>query len=146
MILLLRLPNSFNFFIRAPLTWKAPTSGSTTASTPTFSGCLFLRYLSRRILSLFLSANYTRKCNLRPHRPRARATHLVLNIPTGRGAKIKTMSEGQGLAEDFIDLGKRLEINVQCAVTFGEQPLGYAIEPALEGRAHSARLYTGFTP
>jgi AMP phosphorylase len=57
-----------------------------------------------------------------------------LDIPTGRGAKIKTIDKAQALAHDFMDLGKRLEINVQCAVTFGEQPLGYAVGPALEAR------------
>jgi len=62
------------------------------------------------------------------------ATHLVIDIPTGRGAKIKTIGEADALAYDFIDLGKRLEINVECAVTFGEQPIGYAIGPALEAK------------
>jgi len=62
------------------------------------------------------------------------ATHLVIDMPTGRGAKIKTIGEAHALAHDFIDLGKRLGINVQCAVTFGEQPLGYTIGPALEAR------------
>ncbi len=62
------------------------------------------------------------------------ATHVVLDIPTGRGAKIKTIGAANALAHDFIDLGKRLGIEVQCAVTFGEQPIGYAIGPALEAR------------
>jgi AMP phosphorylase len=62
------------------------------------------------------------------------ATHVVVDIPTGRGAKIKTIGEARALAYDFIDLGKRLGMKVQCAVTFGEQPLGCAIGPALEAR------------
>jgi AMP phosphorylase len=62
------------------------------------------------------------------------ATHLVVDIPTGRGAKMKTIGQANSLAQDFIDLGNRLGIEVQCAVTFGEQPLGYAIGPALEAR------------
>jgi AMP phosphorylase len=62
------------------------------------------------------------------------ATHVVVDIPTGRGAKIKTIGEARALAYDFIDLGKRLGMKVQCAVTFGEQPLGFAIGPALEAR------------
>ncbi len=62
------------------------------------------------------------------------ATHLVIDMPTGRGAKIKTIGEAHTLAYDFIDLGNRLGINVECAVTFGEQPLGYAVGPALEAR------------
>jgi len=62
------------------------------------------------------------------------ADYLVVDIPTGRGAKIKTIGEAQALAQDFIELGKRLNIHVQCGVTFGEQPIGYAIGPALEAR------------
>ncbi len=59
---------------------------------------------------------------------------IVIDIPTGRGAKIKTIGEAHALAQDFIELGKRLNMHVQCAVTFGEQPVGYAIGPALEAR------------
>ena len=62
------------------------------------------------------------------------ATHVVIDMPTGRGAKIETIGEAHALAHDFIDLGKRLGIEVECATTFGEQPLGYAIGPALEAR------------
>ena len=62
------------------------------------------------------------------------ATHLVVDIPTGRGAKIKTNGEANDLADDFIELGQRLGIRVECGVTFGEQPLGHAIGPALEAR------------
>lgn len=62
------------------------------------------------------------------------ATHIVIDIPTGRGVKIKTIEEAHTLAQDFIDLGKRLGIDVQCAITFGEQPLGYTIGPALEAK------------
>lgn len=62
------------------------------------------------------------------------ADYVVIDIPTGRGAKIKTMEEAQNLAEDFIELGKRLGIEVKCASTYGEQPLGYAMGPALEAK------------
>jgi AMP phosphorylase len=62
------------------------------------------------------------------------ATHVVIDIPTGMGAKIKTRTEAYTLASDFVDLGKRLGLNIQCALTFGEQPLGYGIGPALEAK------------
>jgi AMP phosphorylase len=62
------------------------------------------------------------------------ADYIVVDIPTGRGAKIKTIGEAQALAQDFIELGKRVGIHVQCGITFGEQPIGYAIGPALEAR------------
>lgn len=62
------------------------------------------------------------------------AQYLVIDIPTGRGAKVKTIGEAHELAEDFLELGNRLEIKTSCCITFGEQPLGYAVGPALEAR------------
>jgi AMP phosphorylase len=59
---------------------------------------------------------------------------LVVDIPCGRGAKVKTIGEADLLANDFMELGGRLGIQVRCAVTYGEQPIGYAIGPALEAR------------
>ncbi len=62
------------------------------------------------------------------------AKYLVVDIPTGRGAKVKTIGDADLLAKDFIELGRRLGITTQCAVTYGEQPVGYTIGPALEAR------------
>ena len=62
------------------------------------------------------------------------ATHVVIDIPTGMGAKIKTRTEAYILASYFVDLGKRLGLNIQCALTFGDQPLGCSIGPALEAQ------------
>jgi AMP phosphorylase len=62
------------------------------------------------------------------------ATHIAIDIPTGSGAKIKSITEAYTLASDFVDLGKRLGMNIQCALTFGEQPIGYAVGPALEAQ------------
>jgi len=47
---------------------------------------------------------------------------------------VKTLSEAQLLAQDFIDLGRRLDMDVQCAITYGAQPIGQAIGPALEAK------------
>lgn len=62
------------------------------------------------------------------------ATHVVLDIPVGRGAKVKTISEGDYLAKDLIELGRRLKIHTQCVLSYGEQPVGYTIGPALEAK------------
>jgi AMP phosphorylase len=62
------------------------------------------------------------------------ATHLVLDIPTGRGAKVKTINEADHLAKDLIELGKRLKIHTHCVLTYGEQPVGYTVGPALEAK------------
>jgi AMP phosphorylase len=68
------------------------------------------------------------------------ATHIAIDIPTGNGAKIKSMTEAYTLASDFVDLGMRLGLNIQCALTFGEQPIGYAVGPALEAQEALATL------
>ena len=62
------------------------------------------------------------------------ATHVVVDIPTGRGAKMKTTGEADLLARDIIELGRRLGIHTHCVVTFGEQPIGNTIGPALEAK------------
>ena len=74
------------------------------------------------------------------------ATHVVIDIPTGMGAKIKTRQEAYTLASDFVDLGKRLGLNIQCALTFGDQPLGCSIGPALEAREALTTLMGGGPP
>ncbi len=62
------------------------------------------------------------------------ANLLVVDIPCGRGAKVKTIGEADLLAKDFLEIGSRLGIKVRCAVTYGEQPIGYAVGPALEAK------------
>lgn len=62
------------------------------------------------------------------------AEYLVIDIPTGRGTKMKTIGDSDLLGKEFIELGKRLNINTQCILTYGEQPLGYAVGAGLEAR------------
>ena len=62
------------------------------------------------------------------------SNYLVIDIPTGRGTKVKTIGDANLLAKDFIELSKRLGIKTECAITNGEEPLGYTIGPALEAK------------
>lgn len=62
------------------------------------------------------------------------ANLLVIDIPTGRGTKIKTIGDANLLGKDFITLGKKLNIKTQCAVTYGEQPIGWTIGSAFEAK------------
>jgi len=69
------------------------------------------------------------------------STHVVVDIPVGVSAKIKTIAEAEQLASDFIELGSRFDMNIECAVTEGSQPIGYNIGPILEAREALETLY-----
>lgn len=62
------------------------------------------------------------------------ADYLLIDIPMGDGTKVPTMEGAKQYAKDFIDLGEKLGMKVECAITYGGQPVGRAIGPALEAR------------
>ncbi len=59
---------------------------------------------------------------------------LLIDIPIGSEAKVHDEVYARKLARNFIDLGERLGINVECAFTYGGQPVGRSIGPALEAK------------
>jgi len=56
----------------------------------------------------------------------------VIDIPVGNGTKVPTVQEGRRLAGQFMEIGERLNIHVECALTYGESLVGHAIGPNLE--------------
>ncbi|MDP7260437.1 MAG: AMP phosphorylase [archaeon] len=71
---------------------------------------------------------------------------VVIDMPTGEGAKIKDKKQARDLARDLIEIGKRLDMTVECAVTYGAQPVGDAMGPALEAREALSTLEGNGTP
>lgn len=69
------------------------------------------------------------------------STHVVIDIPIGSTAKIKDINEAEKLASDFIELGRRFDMNIECAVTEGSQPIGCCMGPILEAREALGALY-----
>lgn len=62
------------------------------------------------------------------------ANVVVIDIPMGEEAKVENYAEARKLARDFIELGERLGMMVDVAITYGGQPVGKAIGPALEAK------------
>ncbi len=62
------------------------------------------------------------------------ADYLLMDIPMGEGTKVPDMEKAKTYAKDFIELGEMLGIRVECAITYGGQPVGRAIGAALEAR------------
>ncbi len=62
------------------------------------------------------------------------ADTMVLDIPTGQETKIATIQEGRKMARDFMELGDRLGMKVECVLSYGSSPIGRAIGGGLEVR------------
>ncbi|MHA1786073.1 MAG: thymidine phosphorylase [Candidatus Helarchaeota archaeon] len=58
---------------------------------------------------------------------------LVLDVPI-EGTKIPTLEEGQRIAKKIVNIGKQVNLEIQAGVTYGGQPVGNCVGPALEAR------------
>ncbi|MBI2498626.1 AMP phosphorylase [Candidatus Woesearchaeota archaeon] len=62
------------------------------------------------------------------------ATHVLIDIPYGEGAKIDNKNKARKLKKQFIKIGKRLGMKMKVILTDGSEPIGNGIGPALEAR------------
>jgi AMP phosphorylase len=60
--------------------------------------------------------------------------HVVIDIPVGAETKVTTVEDARRLAQSFVQLSERFSIHLQCGITYGGQPVGHMIGPALEAR------------
>jgi thymidine phosphorylase len=64
----------------------------------------------------------------------AGSSHLVLDIPIGPTAKVRSMPEAQHLRRLFEYVARRLNLSIDVVITDGRQPIGRGIGPMLEAR------------
>ena len=64
----------------------------------------------------------------------AGSTHLLLDIPVGPTAKVRSMPEAQRLRRLFEFVAQRLGLTIDVVITDGRQPIGRGIGPVLEAR------------
>jgi thymidine phosphorylase len=64
----------------------------------------------------------------------AGSSHLVLDIPIGPTAKVRSMPEAQRLRRLFEYVARRMKLSLDVVITDGRQPIGFGIGPALEAR------------
>lgn len=64
----------------------------------------------------------------------AGSTDVVIDMPVGPTAKVRTQQAAHALSSQLRYVGKSLGLNVQIVVTDGRQPVGRGIGPALEAR------------
>jgi thymidine phosphorylase len=64
----------------------------------------------------------------------AGSSHLVLDIPIGPTAKVRSMPEAQRLRRLFEYVARRMKVSLDVVITDGRQPIGFGIGPVLEAR------------
>ncbi len=70
-------------------------------------------------------------------------SRLVVDIPFGHGAKVETEDAAVGLASLFLGQAKRLGLTMRVALTYGGEPIGATVGPALEAREALETLLRG---
>ena len=64
----------------------------------------------------------------------AGATHLLIDIPMGPTAKVRSQAEALRLRKLFEFVGDRVGLQLEVMITDGHQPIGRGIGPVLEAR------------
>lgn len=62
----------------------------------------------------------------------AGSTHVIIDIPVGATAKIRSVEAGRSLARDLEEVGSAIGLAVRTVFTDGSQPVGRGVGPALE--------------
>ena len=64
----------------------------------------------------------------------AGSTHIIIDIPFGKSAKIESKEEANSLKNKFEDLGDYFNMKLKVILTDGSSPIGNGVGPALEIR------------
>jgi len=64
----------------------------------------------------------------------AGSTHVLIDIPVGDTAKIRTLADAERLADLFMEVGTTLGLEMRCVISDGSHPIGRGIGPAEEAR------------
>lgn len=64
----------------------------------------------------------------------AGSTHVLIDMPVGPTAKVRSLEAAQTLGRRLIEVGRAIGLQVALRVTDGMQPVGRGIGPALEAR------------
>jgi thymidine phosphorylase len=64
----------------------------------------------------------------------AGSSHVVIDMPVGPTAKVRSAEAARALAEDLVEVGREVGLVVLVEPTDGVQPVGRGIGPALEAR------------
>src|SRR3989338_2472074 len=64
----------------------------------------------------------------------AGSTHIIIDIPFGKSAKVESKAEAKKLKKQFEDLGDYFNMKVKAVLTDGRYPIGNGVGPVMEIR------------
>ncbi|RLA44762.1 MAG: thymidine phosphorylase [Gammaproteobacteria bacterium] len=64
----------------------------------------------------------------------AGSTHVIIDIPVGHTAKVRSQTDAEYLSSLFAQVGEACGIQVRCVITDGSRPVGAGIGPVEEAR------------
>jgi len=62
------------------------------------------------------------------------ATHVLVDIPVGKRAKIESKKQALKLKKQFEQIGNKVGMKIKVVITNGSEPIGNGLGPALEAR------------
>lgn len=60
------------------------------------------------------------------------STHVLIDIPVGKTAKVKTHKKAEELSSKFISIGSAIGLKVKTIITDGSEPIGNGVGPLYE--------------
>ncbi len=60
------------------------------------------------------------------------ANQVLIDIPMGKGSKVDSLKKAKLLKKKFINIGKKIGMNIKVIITDGTQPIGNGVGPLLE--------------
>ena len=90
--------------------------------------------INARTLALNLQSNRWSVASILSKKYSAGSTHIVVDLPCGPRAKLRTRAEAQAMQRLFEQAGAGMGLRVKALITDGTRPIGAGIGPALEAR------------
>ncbi|MGI4938155.1 MAG: thymidine phosphorylase, partial [Janthinobacterium lividum] len=90
--------------------------------------------VNRITRSLGLESNRWSVASILSKKLTAGSTHVIIDLPYGRGTKLETLAQAEALGGLFERTGAGLGLVVEALATDGSAPIGRGIGPALEVR------------
>ncbi len=107
-------------------------TGGALASNERVGVCPAMSKLIRILSPLAMDPEPLLIASILAHMKALSASHIIIDLPTGKGAKITRLAKAKALGKKFVSIGLNAGLSLECAITPGDRPIGRYVGPALE--------------